>query len=209
MHNNENIIKNKGVFHKILDFAPPFFWMLLIFGFSDLCAGVMTLTAAAIHESGHILFLFIKYGKLQLPRGVYFGLKLSRERTLSYGEEAMLYASGPLANLFAAGIGLIFIPIFSEYILLFIAFNLATAIANLLPIKGHDGYGMIRSILLRLDISTRALDHISMITSLLLCLLALYTVDRVGEGYFIFALLLLSVFMTMKDGLSRIKIERL
>ena len=97
--------------------------------------------------------------------------------------------------------------LYHEYALLFVLLNLATAISNLLPVEGHDGYGLIRAVACGADGSERTLHGLSLTFTAALCLLSLYVVDRIGEGYFIFAVLLLSVLGSIKKRLSHIKSE--
>ncbi len=207
MHNNEKRKYIGSGLKKIGYLMPIFFWALIIFGFSDLCVGVLTLITALLHESGHVIYLYFTKGELRLPKGKILGLGLKKDLGMSYGEEAAYYIAGPVANLVGAVLGYFLIPHLDDYAVLLILLNLVTALANLLPIEGHDGYGFLRAVLAKRDVGESVLSSVSLLFSALLTLAALYTVDRLGEGYFIFAVLLSSTLSAVGKRLRHIKNE--
>ena len=207
MHINEKRTRIRRLASSIYPLFTVFFWCLIIFGFSDPCSALLTLTAALFHECGHVTYLYIKRDTLTLPRGRLLGFGLKGFSWLSYAEEAAYYAAGPAANLLGAAAGALCIPALGEYGALITLINLATAIANLLPIEGHDGYGILRAALAWRGADERYLASISLFFSALLCLISLYTIDRVGEGYFIFVVLLLSMLGSIEKRLSHTKSE--
>jgi len=103
----------------------------------------MSILAAAVHESGHIIaarLLRIKFYEMRL--GI-FGARLNTGAGMySYKTELLLAAAGPFANflslLFAFPL-LHFFPTASDYIKLFLLSSAALGIMNLLPVKSFDG----------------------------------------------------------------------
>jgi len=80
--------------------------------------------------------------------------------------------------------------------------NLCTALSNLLPIRGYDGYRLLETaILMKSDKEYRALNilsRFSFIFTSALCFLSLYLLLKLGEGYWIFALFFTSVMLDVK-----------
>ena len=207
MHINEK----RGAFHRLKTkcegIIPIIFWCALIFGFTEPAVAVLTLITAASHEMGHLLAIYVLGARPAGMGGRWLGLGISLPRHLSYKTEALIYAAGPAANLLCAAIGCLLLRWHHEYALLFVLLNLATAISNLLPVEGHDGYGLIRAVACGADGSERTLHGLSLTFTAALCLLSLYVVDRIGEGYFIFAVTAASLLSSMRTGLSRAKNE--
>lgn len=144
------------------------FGWLLIVERSDL--GWLSVGAAAVHEMGHLAAARL----LGLPMGDcsvgIFGVRIGiAQQMLSYRDEAILAAAGPLANLLsaAAGWGLLrlgcFRPQIERRLLFFMAASLVLACVNLLPLRSFDGGRLLgcaaalfgdRTALRVLDIST-------------------------------------------------------
>ena len=167
---------------------PLVFWMLLIFGFDEPYVAVLTIVSALLHELGHVLVLALfknKTSGVPIPDISGFRIGVSG---LSYKEELLSALAGPLVNLF---FGLVPLLLFkSEYVHTFAWLNVMTAISNLLPIKGYDGY---RSVLCILSMFTNdrargeaILSSLSFLFSSIMCFLSLYLMLRIGEGYWIF-----------------------
>jgi len=189
MHNNEF----KHFFSRLLSFfdsvLPLLFWISVILSFDELPIAALTMVCALIHELGHIILLILISGEDFKLRGVISGLRISDQRMKSYRDELMLYLSGPTINILFSAISLFALPYHREFAITFCALNFATAISNLLPIEGYDGYGALKSVLLMRGndfLSEKILPIISFFTILLLCVFSLYFIDRFGEGYWIF-----------------------
>ena len=213
MHINENNNIIRRILTGISVCLPAFFWTLLIFSFDTPDIAVLTLLCAAIHELGHEVYIYLKLGKLKLPSAELHGMKISGSVMLrfSYREEAMLYASGPLANIVTSLLTLPLIPLEKEYLLCFFAVNLTTALSNLIPIRGYDGYGILSSIMrhsLCEERALRILNHTSLTFTVALCLISLYFVDRLGESYWICAVFTFSLLSEISRGLKKIKYEK-
>lgn len=167
---------------------------LLMFGFDLTYAAVLTLIVALIHESAHLVALFlIDRRKRRKIEGHVFGIRLKADN-LSYLQELFSAMCGPLINLLLGSVCLIHvsgIPFF-DYIRAFGAINIATAVTNLLPIEGYDGYRIIRSLLMMKARSPYRVDAclywVSVVLASGLCLISLYFLLKIGEGYWIFAI---------------------
>ena len=207
MHINEKNGVLRCLKFKIGRIIPIFFWCALIFGFAEPAVAILTLITAASHELGHLLAMYSVGARAERMRGRWLGLGISLPRHLSYRAEALVYAAGPVANLVCAAVGCLLIPLCRDYALLFVLLNLATAVSNLLPIEGHDGYGVIRALSAGSERWSSILRSLSLTFTAVLCLLSLYVIDRVGEGYFIFAVFIASLLSAMRVGLIRTKNE--
>ena len=131
----------------LLKVLPVGFWLALIFAFDEPYVAFLTLIAVAVHEAGHIAALvYFSHGYRFF--GVSSGFRLSAKRTLSYREEIVIAASGPLVNvaLFIAVSPLILLG-GGEYARVFGLINLFTAISNLILIEGYDGYRIAECLL--------------------------------------------------------------
>ncbi len=182
---------------KILGFLdkalPVIFWILLMFGFDMPYAAIMTVIAAVIHESGHLIMIyaFSEYSCKSI-RGCISGLRI-KTIGLSYTKEALIAAGGPLINIVIWLIALL-LPLSSEfflYIKAFGIFNLLTAASNLLPIEGYDGYKILYCLLSMrrksAEFTEDILSALSFLFSAIMCFLSLYVILKIGEGYWIYA----------------------
>ena len=108
-----------------------------------------TLLAAALHECGHLLAARLLH---VMVAGLHLGLIGAqieiRGRMLTYGEEWLICASGPLASLLFAALGAVFwnMGAWARY---FSCASLVLGILNLLPIQTFDGGRMLRATLSR------------------------------------------------------------
>lgn len=184
------------------DVLPLFFWTFLIFGFDSPVVAVLTIIAAAVHELGHILG-----GACADSARVRAHLSGFRIRLGSFGYERDIIAltAGPLANLAVYTVTLLFGGAMGGYVSLFGYVNLMTAVSNLLPAPGYDGYGIVKKLLEARE-SARGLillERISFAVCALLTLLSLYLLLRYGEGYWIFGVFFLMLTGKIKDCVKR------
>lgn len=190
MHNNEfqgNILRFLSYFGGLLSIL---FWILLIYGFDEPYAAGITLLCAIIHESGHVA-VSQRLGGRGKVKGALSGLRLGGVGFISYKEDFIFAAAGPLANIISAAAILPFLGTLREYGVAFVSIALATAAANLLPVRGHDGYNMLRAVTCHFDVSgrgLRALEWLSGALTVGFCVASLYLMDRFGEGYWIFGI---------------------
>ena len=181
------------------------FWLLLIFAFESPEGGFMTVTSALIHESGHFLYTLLYLKAPSPPRGVLSGLRIKKKGMLSYGEEMMLYLSGPLANLAFSLVLLPFFFVSGRFAKDFFIINTFTMLSNLLPVEGYDGYGAILAIAQKLGTEwrvRRTLRYISFGFTLVMMLVSLYLMYYMNGGYWIFAVFSISSLSFIKKSLK-------
>lgn len=208
MHYNEFFSSFRRFLELVFSIFTSLFWILLLYSFDSPDVAGLTIICAIIHETGHEVFLYRKHGKLSLPSSRLHGMKISKaaKSKMSYKEEALLYASGPAANVVAAVAALPFFGALNGYVACFITLNLATAASNLIPIRGYDGYGILRCLVAEHSDSAAfqgCLSLISFILTLCLCVLSLYLIDRLGEGLWIFAVFILSLLASIAQSLKK------
>ncbi|MBQ9804890.1 MAG: M50 family metallopeptidase [Clostridia bacterium] len=108
---------------------------------------LMTLLAAFTHEVGHLIAakcMRIPLSRMQIDL---LGARLEVQgRVLSYSEEWLLAAAGPLSSLLSA---IAVAPLWSrsEWAVLFSCASLLLGLLNLLPIRTFDGGRMLESFL--------------------------------------------------------------
>lgn len=135
---------------KKITFTPGFFILasVLIF-FLDAEALFCVLLTVFVHEFAHIIMM--KAFKIKTKRMVFSAGGLSIEydgRYTPYLTEIAIATAGPASNILlasAAGYGYLNNP--CDLWSLLLIFNLATALYNMLPIKGLDGGKMLQSFL--------------------------------------------------------------
>ena len=154
---------------------------------SLLCAAV--LLAAGVHELGHLLAARLLRIRMAALRVDFWGARLDASgRLLTYGDEWILCAAGPIFSLlFSAllyplwGIGFFWAEISCASVLL--------GALNLFPIKGFDGGRMLCSAVSYFwgDASGETVLRWSSILSVLLLWgVAVYFLLRVGDGLSLF-----------------------
>lgn len=203
MHINERVMLIFSVIEKLL---PIVFWLLFLYGFDEPAVAGLTLIAAVIHECGHEFYLLFKRGHTSSLRGSLTGFRISTTAGLSYFEEAMLYFCGPLANFIAAAFSYVFLCFGSEYTMLFSIINIASGLANLLPVEGYDGYGIIRAVLSHLNAGKSAymlLSAISLTVIFTMCFVSLYLMDRLDSGYWIYAVFITALISKISFSLTK------
>ena len=193
------------VANKTFVVLPMFFWLFLIFGFDEPSVALWTIIAAAIHESGHIIYIISKK-KLRLNiRGVLSGFRIKTTASLSYDEEIEMYLSGPLVNLIFFVLFSILSVFFGENLNFAAIINLATALSNLLPIDGYDGYHALMTLIQKHDLGDRLINALSRISSAIIFLFAvfsLYFIDRQNGGYWIFLIFFSSMIKCIRKSVG-------
>ena len=189
---------------KLCEVLPVFFWAFLIFGFEEAEVAITTIICALIHECGHLWCILFQNGSASLG-GVIFGFRIKAKKLKSYNQEISVYLCGPLANLVIAFVFYLLTPNLGEPAITVATLNLATALSNLLPIKGYDGYGILRAVIMKSGHHDRLMviiDYLSSLLTFLLCIFSLYLVDRQGGGYWIFALFFFSMIKSIRSDLG-------
>lgn len=183
---------------------PPLFWMLLLFAFDSPLFAVCTLISAGIHELGHIAVFTLLGIKSSKPTGHITGFRISPARVLSYSEDVLVSLGGPLANLLFSAIFLSLSPIFGDYAKILSLFNALTMLSNLAPIEGYDGYRIILALLSeKFPYFEGGLRAISFFFTSVLTFLSLYLIEKLGTGYWIFALFYIATLSFISKSLKR------
>lgn len=193
------------IIETVSSFLPMFFWLFLIFGFEEPALAVVTLFAALAHEGGHIGYILLSRELPWSIKSVMSGFRIKASGRLSYSEEICVYAAGPAVNIILFLLFSLLSLLLGEIAIVIAAVNLVTALSNLLPIRGYDGYGILRTALEWKGKSTRPLILLDRISSALifsLSVLSLYFIDRYGGGYWIFAVFFIAMINQIKDGLK-------
>ena len=151
---------------------------------------VMTVLAAALHEIGHIAAaVAVGCGDVSLPYAALTGLRILPPRLMSYKNEIIIALGGPAANL---AVFVLLIPFLAnDYVFAFAVINLLTAVSNLLPVGGYDGYRAVRGLLItRMDPDTAdtIMCAVSLSCSSVAVFISLFLMMRIGEGYWLFAI---------------------
>ena len=200
---------NKSITLRIIELLcsllPAIFWGLVILGFEESSAAASTLLSALIHECGHIVYILLNRKNRLSIRGVISGFRIKASAPLSYDEEMGRYFAGPIANILTFVLSLLLWKRLGNFFLIFATINLATGLSNLLPIRGYDGYGILRTFIEKQELGYRALKALGWISSFLifaLCILSLYLIDRYGGGYWIFAVFFVSMIKEFQVGLG-------
>ena len=205
MHNNETKSSVTGLIESISALLPALFWGTLILGFEEASTALSTVICALIHEMGHIIFLIFFTNSHHSAKTAIFGFKIKAVSILSYKDEILLYLCGPLANLI---FGVLFLAIsinYGEFFFSFAIINFATAISNLIPIEGYDGYGILRALAEKRFPNGDILIFLSSLSSVLVfifCILSIYFIDRYGGGYWIFAVFFVQMIKHFKKRLK-------
>ena len=170
----------------------------------------LTLISAITHECGHEACLFLSGGRGGRIRARLSGFGIRSTARGSYGEEILLYFSGPLANFMLALIfSTLTVPL-GDFARIGAFINLATGISNLLPVPGYDGYGIIRTLLDSRSaprIFYRLLSGISLLFTSVASFLALYLLSRVGDGYWIYAIFISATLSLVSESLKKTNFE--
>ena len=202
-------IKKRAKFAKALDviggILPMIFWGLVLFSFEDFFLATTTLVCALIHELGHILCIAMIRENGFGIRSVISGFRIKTHGVKSYDEEMMIYLAGPCANILVFAICIFLSRLTDERLLTIGMINLITALSNLMPIKGYDGYGAICALTKKYDDQGGVLKALSLISSSLIFIFSvfsLYLIDRYAGGYWVFAIFFVSMIKEIKVGLG-------
>lgn len=175
-------------------FLPCVFWLLVVFGFDEPYIAILTLIAAAIHESGHFIAIRAVSGKGARLGGAINGLRIRCPDGISHLGRIAILSAGIAFNLASAVILYLLGRIWGDYFTDFSYVNLATAVSNLLPEESYDGYGIVRELLEHKERSVIPLVRISFLFTVALTFLSLFFIGRYGSGYWIFFLFFSSLF---------------
>ena len=170
------------IFESLIRILALLFWILLMISFSDFEMMLLTLFAAFLHELGHILILLIMKKEFSLPRLIRSGFIIKTQTHLSYKDEIIICGAGPMVNI------LLFIFLF-PYAQSFAIINLATAISNLLPLPGYDGYKITNNLISLCFgnlLTFKIMPFLTLAISSLLVFFSLLFILLLNGGYCIF-----------------------
>ena len=161
----------------------------------DMSVAIPWLLAVFLHEMGHFLVAKICGAGIKCLTLDVTGAKMTLcGRLLSYREEILIAAAGPLVNIITFAVTLTSFEEFS-------AFSLMLGILNLLPISGFDGYRILYSFMsLRSgeEKANRITKALSFFAVIFLWLFSVYLLLRFGAGFSVFIFscsLFLSLFV--------------
>lgn len=190
--------------HLSEEILPLFFWVLLIFGFDAPYMAILTILSALLHELGHIISMML-VGKVKGRLRTHLsGFRITAKGG-GYIDDIITLVGGPIINILAFLLCFAICGGKDGYIMEVGLVSLITAISNLLPVEGYDGYNIILKIVyMKESISgIRVLETISFGISVAFTFLSLYLLLRYGEGYWIFgiffSLLLGKIFKKNKE----------
>ena len=163
---------------------------------------LLTVLAALLHECGHLAaarLLRIAPGQMRLD---FLGARMEiTGRVLSYGEEWLLCAAGPLASLVAAA-GAATLWGVSAHARIFSCASLVLGLLNLLPIRTFDGGRMLECFLSACfseRVSRGVMRACTAVLLFLLWAISAYFLLRVGDGLSLFCFSM-SLFFRFFDG---------
>jgi hypothetical protein len=187
MQNNKRLHLAKKLLNAAYAVA-PLVWITALFAFDKPGDAILSLIAIGVHEGGHVLALVV-LGKNPRLRARADGVRIEAPAYLTPMRHAALLLAGPLANALAAAAlwciaGLM--PLEGDYLCRAAAIEAAYAIANLIPVRGFDGFGLLDSLIGCVSDSachTPVLSAISLSFSALLTYLSLYLMASHNGGY--------------------------
>ena len=129
-------------------FKSEFIFLWLVLFSNILISGtlypLLYITAAAIHESGHILAIYSLGHNIDSVKFVGFGIRIKNKQIYSYRKELLISIMGPAANVIVAILFFIVaLLIKGELLNHFIVANLLYAFINLIPLPPLDGYKIL------------------------------------------------------------------
>ena len=167
--------------------------------------GVLTLLAALLHECGHLLAARWLGIPIRGLRADSLGVRLEVGGSLlSYGEEWLLCAAGPLASLLCAAA---VAPLWRiwEAPRIFSAASLVLGLLNLLPISDFDGGRMLRVLFAYTfgpSVARRVLAVTSAFCWFLVWAIAVYFLLLAGNGLSLFCFSVSLLWRFFDNGLQ-------
>ena len=188
---------------KVSPLVAVFFIGLILTDRSLLCLSAFL--AAAFHEVGHLLAARLLGIPIRSLRLDLLGARMDTVgRMMTYGEEWLLAASGPLFSLLLS-LGLFCLWEISPFAKLLSCASLLLGGLNLLPIRSFDGGRMLASSI-SYFFGERTSDYILRLTSFLFLFLlwavSVYFLLLAGDGLslFCFSMSLFSHFFAFSEG---------
>ena len=189
MQNNKRL-RSAKILLAIISATAPLLWITALFAFDKPIDAILSLIAIAVHEGGHVFALTSCGTRTRLSARA-DGLRLEAPLAMPPKRRAALLLAGPLANFVAAALLLLMakiMPFAGDYLRRAAALEGAYAIANLLPVRGFDGFGLIDSLIGCVSDSERhapILEGISLVFCIALTYLSLYLMASHNGGYWV------------------------
>ncbi len=185
------------------EILPLMFWILLLFGFDKVYMAIITILSAVLHELGHYIAITALKCDTGAPIGHISGFRIRQRQITSYTKNVIIFACGPLSN-FAVATLLFPFSFANKYIFVVCVINFATAISNLLPIKGYDGYSILAEIIKSSNrlIGVRFIEATSFCLCTVLTFLSLYMMYYRNGGYWLFGLFIVNILSEMSHSLK-------
>ena len=175
------------------------FFLLLLFGFDAPALAVMTLLSALMHAGGHLLVLYalgIRGGHFRTRLN---GFVCTPARTLSYREEILVAAGGPLTNLAFALLFFLLRPLGNEFFSSFALCEFLTALSNLIPVRGYDGERILSAHLALHGYMGSFAERLSFFFTVAFVFLSLALIGTLGEGYWLFGVFFVSMLLSLRE----------
>ncbi|MBR5139885.1 MAG: hypothetical protein IKV16_02405 [Clostridia bacterium] len=195
-----NFLKYRRFFafsDKLCRFLFLLFLILILYGSDSIAFAHLSIICAGIHELAHVVTAVIVEAKIKAPRTAYDGLRLHLELIKSSRlSELLIILSGPASNLFCA----LFMLSESTYLIEFGAISLITALANLLPCHGNDGYRILNILLSRNSDGRNsvALDYLSLFNSAVILFFSLFMSYRTGSALWLSSVYLIYTLLELE-----------
>ena len=112
---------------------------------------IISLLSAMLHETGHLLFMFLFHQRVHSVTFGCFGVRIDREfsSSLSYKKEALIALGGIMVNFIIAISGTIYYHLYgSVFSLKLTAVNIIIALFNMIPLDTLDMGRVLRYTLL-------------------------------------------------------------
>ena len=165
----------------------------------------LALAAIGIHESGHIIAM---YALGQRPKEINLklgALSIKKDASMSFGGEMAIMSAGVACNILVAAICffLLFCVSQSYSLLLLCLVNFATALINIMPVRGLDG-GTLLYLLTSHRFGNKAAEMVTFISSaafiiIIVLPLAYYSVRNTFNPTMLCFALYLVVLMVIKS----------
>ncbi len=191
MHNNKILKIITFLFRVIIFILPLIFWGLMIFALDTPYAASSTIIAVAVHECGHKAAIFMSGIGHSAIRPVLSGFRIKIAAHSSYNTDILCAAAGPLSNLLLVCFSLPLCLLSLDAYITFAVVNFVTALSNLLPVKGFDGYAILIALAGKSSKENFFISIIETFSFLTVCtftFMALYFIEKIDEGYWFFFL---------------------
>lgn len=171
---------------------------LLVFNINDSIK--LAIIFSLVHEIGHLAAIILCGEKPERISFGLFGMTIVRKGdiTQNYHKEFFTAVSGPLANLTAAAVGVLFyLKCKNEYTLKIVAVNLIISAFNIMPVFGLDGGRALEAVLKQnfsQDKSEKILRAVSFFTLVIMMGFGFYVLISTGYN---FSFLAICVYLTV------------